>query len=279
MNDGPWGARMLGFMTALALVAAACVLVFGWQRLDATDSAAATGGGAPSADGDHQSAPAPPPQSYPTESHESATTRSRSGYSATGIDELLTKVRIVAARPHVPGYDRDCGPGHGCVFGTDWSDDTDAPDGHNGCDTRDDVLREQLIGVAFKADSHHCDVVAGHLADPYTGVDMDYATEGSQIQVDHIFPLAAAWDLGASGWTLNERSRFANDTELELLAVNGSANMSKGDSTPASWLPPVKSFRCEYVSRYLGVAVAYGLEITEADRTVIEFVQQRTCAA
>ena len=106
---------------------------------------------------------------------------------------------------------------------------------------------------------------------------MDYATEGSQIHVDHLFPLAAAWDLGAATWPLEQRSRFANDTSVELLAVNGGANQSKGDSTPASWLPPVKPYRCEYVVRFLTVAAAYELAITEADVRVIAAVQRKSC--
>lgn len=195
------------------------------------------------------------------------------------VRPLLAAARVVEQRPDVPGYDRDCGPGDGCVFGTEWTDDTDAPSSHNGCDTRNDVLAATLDDVAFDPGSHDCDVVAGHFVDPYTGTPMDYITEGSQIHVDHLIPLAAAWDLGAASWTPARRARFANDTDLELIAVQGSANLSKGDSTPASWLPPNKAFRCEYVTRYLRVADAYDLAITAADVRVIEPVIQKSCSA
>lgn len=191
--------------------------------------------------------------------------------------ELLALVTVLPRRPDVPGYDRDCGPGDGCVFGTRWSDDTDAPDGHDGCDTRNDVLAAQLVDVRFSERSPDCDVVAGTLVDPYTAVTMDYASQGSQIHVDHLFPLAAAWDLGAASWTLEERAAFANDTALELLAVNGGANQQKGDSTPASWLPPHEAFRCTYVTAYLEVAHAYDLAITAADVRVIEPVLRKSC--
>lgn len=191
--------------------------------------------------------------------------------------ELLAVVRIVARRPDVPGYDRDCGPGDGCVFGTRWNDDTDAPDGRDGCDTRNDVLAAQLVDVRFSERSPGCDVVAGTLVDPYTGRTMDYATQGAQIHVDHLFPLAAAWDLGAAAWTPQRRARFANDTALELLAVEGAANQRKGDSTPASWLPPRKAFRCTYVTAYLEVAHAYDLAVTAADVRVIEPVLRTSC--
>lgn len=191
--------------------------------------------------------------------------------------ELLGLVRTVPARDQVPGYDRDCGPGDGCVFGTSWTDDTEAPSSRNGCDTRNDVLAAALADVAFSVRSPDCDVVAGVLVDPYTAVTMDYATQGSEIHVDHLFPLAAAWDLGAAGWSPRERATFANDTDLELLAVSGTANLSKGDSTPASWLPPNRAFRCTYVTAYLEVAVAYDLAITEADGRVIEPVLRKSC--
>ena len=206
-----------------------------------------------------------------------STTTTGDGSVADDVRRLLAEVRRVDRRPDVPGYDRDCGPGDGCVFGTEWSDDTAAPLGRNGCDTRNDVLAASLAGVRFSERSPTCDVVGGLLRDPYTGTVIDYATDGSQIHVDHLFPLAAAWDLGAARWTPQERATFANDPELELLAVSGSANLSKGDSTPASWLPPYRPYRCAYVTAYLEVALAYDLAVTAADVRVIEPVLESSC--
>ncbi|WP_370250144.1 HNH endonuclease family protein [Nocardioides sp.] len=197
--------------------------------------------------------------------------------AARDVRALLARVRVVPRRPDVPGYDRDCGPGDGCVFGTEWSDDTSAPQGRDGCDTRNDVLARDLRGVRFSDTSPECDVVAGRLRDPYTGVRMDYATESSRIHVDHLFPLAAAWDLGAARWTPARRARFANDVDVELLAVSATANLSKGDGTPADWLPPREAFRCEYVQRYLRVATTYRLAITRADRRVVRAVARTDC--
>lgn len=208
----------------------------------------------------------------PDDSASTAESPVASATSAAEINGLLSQVRILPKRPQLPGYERDCGPTDGCVFGTEWTDATDAVDGHNGCDTRNDVLAEALADVRFSERSPDCDVVGGTLTDPYTGTVMDYATEGSQIHIDHLFSLAAAWDLGAASWPLERRVEFANDTTVELLAVQGTANMSKGDSTPASWLPPLKTYRCTYVTRYLTVAVTYDLALTEADKTVIGYV-------
>ncbi|MDQ6688424.1 MAG: hypothetical protein M3Z50_12595, partial [Actinomycetota bacterium] len=136
--------------------------------------------------------------------------RHRAKPPRSGIYALLHRVRIVSTEPYVPGYDRSCSPGHACSFGSAWSDDTTAPDGHNGCDTRHDVLREQLHHVVL--DSNGCTLASGLLVDPYTGSRMQYATEGSQIQIDHLVALATAWRMGAAHWPLSRRMRFANDT-------------------------------------------------------------------
>lgn len=188
---------------------------------------------------------------------------------------LLDRVEVLPSRPQVDDYDRDCGPGDGCVFGPDWSDATDAPLSRNGCDTRNDVLRLTLLEVRTEPGSNGCDVVAGTLLDPYTGERLDYATRGSEIHVDHLVPLAAAWDLGAWRWSPQRRATFANDVRRELVATSAGANLAKGDSTPASWLPPDRGYRCTYLTRYLGVSLHYGLPVTRADATVIRHAARK----
>jgi len=192
------------------------------------------------------------------------------------ITAALQATRVVGSRPFPGGYDRDCGPGHGCSFGTAWSDDTTAPDGHNGCDTRNDVLREQLVAVQVTADSNGCKVATGTLVDPYTGDLVDFAQRHYDIDIDHVVPLAYAWDMGASGWSQQQREQFANDTSIELLASWGPANEDKGDSGPGEWLPPDVTFRCDYVLRFLQVVARYGLPITTADAQAAQGTA-RTC--
>lgn len=80
-----------------------------------------------------------------------------------------------------------------------------------------------------------------------------------------LFPLAAAWDLGAAQWPQRKRTSFANDIERNLVVVSGDVNIDKGDSTPSEWLPPWKGSQCWYAARYLTVAIYYQLAITEAD--------------
>ncbi|MFB7878238.1 HNH endonuclease family protein [Nocardia sp. NPDC056064] len=191
------------------------------------------------------------------------------------ITALLDQVRVIPSRPHPGGYERGCKAGQGCVFGPAWSDDTDAPGGHDGCDTRNNVLAAQLREVVRRG---RCVVVEGVLADPYTGTEIVFRkAEGGRIQIDHVYPLAAAWDMGAATWPAELRHRFANDLTVNLLATGTAANQAKGDSTPGSWLPPAAANHCFYAAKYLTVAVTYALPITRADHTVLSDVA-RTCA-
>lgn len=177
--------------------------------------------------------------------------------AASSLPGLLAQVRVVDEISHVPGYERSCKKGQGCVFGPAWND----PQNRSGCDTRNRILANSLRGVQFKPGTHNCKVIAGQLdPDPYTGTVVDL----HQVAIDHIVPLRVSWDAGASGWDLERRREFANDTSSELIAVSSSANSSKGDSTIAEWLPGVN--RCSYVVRYLAAAVKWQLPVTVKDR-------------
>jgi len=192
------------------------------------------------------------------------------------ISALLERVEVIPERPDVPGYERDCGPGEGCVFGTAWSDATDAPLSHNGCDTRNDVLARSMSRVRYRAGTGDCVVVAGVLDDPYTGDRIEFRkSDAIAVQIDHVYPLAAAWDMGAHDWTDARRRRFANDVDVELLAVDGPANQRKGDATPQDWVPSAAAYRCFYAAKYLTVAVRYGLPVTVGDHEVLARVAAR----
>jgi hypothetical protein len=193
---------------------------------------------------------------------------------ATGTAKLISaelrKLRVVAARPDVPGYKRD-------QFGQTWSDDHAGRGGHNGCDTRNDLLAAQLTAVQYRGRSR-CVVVAGVLsAEPYTGHWIEFRkTDAARLQIDHLYPLARAWDMGAARWPLQRRVDFANDQAANLLVVDGRANASKNDAGPGEWLPLNRSYRCTYVLRYLQVAGKYALPITAADRDAATAIT-RTC--
>jgi hypothetical protein len=173
---------------------------------------------------------------------------------------VLARINVKGRAP-ATGYDR-------AAFGQAWTDDVDVPFGHNGCDTRNDVLRRDLTGVVLKPDTHGCVVLTGTLHDPYTGRDIAFVRgvgTSIAVQIDHVVALADAWQTGAQYWTPQRRTDFANDP-LELLAVDGPANEAKGAGDAATWLPPDKAYRCAYVARQVAVKAKYRLWMTPAER-------------
>jgi Protein of unknown function (DUF1524) len=182
---------------------------------------------------------------------------------------LLGTLAVKGRAPHA-GYDRD-------EFGSAWTDDNGVRFGHNGCDTRNDVLRRDLVDRTLKAGTHGCVVLTGVLHDPYTGTDIAFRRgEGTSdaVQIDHVVALSDAWQTGAQQWTRTQRVDLANDP-LELLAVDGTTNLRKGDGDAATWLPPSKAYRCAYVARQVAVKARYRLWVTPAERDAVARVLGR----
>jgi len=88
------------------------------------------------------------------------------------------------------------------------------------------------------------------------------------VQIDHIVAVSDAWQKGAQSLDATQREAFYNDP-LNLVAVDGSANMQKGDSDAASWVPPHPAYRCRYVARQIAVKRKYHLWVTGAERTAM----------
>ena len=187
-----------------------------------------------------------------------------SAAAATGAGTALAALAGLPVKGRAPrtGYARE-------QFGPAWSD-TD----HNGCDTRNDVLRRDLTAYTLKAGTHGCVVLRGTLHDPYTGDTVAFErgrATSSRVQVDHVVALSDAWQKGAQQLPTLRRTAFANDP-LNLLAVVGSVNQGKSDGDAATWLPPQRSFRCAYVARQVAVKQRYGLWVTAAERDAVRRV-------
>lgn len=151
------------------------------------------------------------------------------------------------------GYDRSG------MFGTAWLDVD-----RNGCDTRNDILARDLTAIVK---SGQCRVLTGNLVSPFTGTAISFlrgTATSAQVQIDHVVSLSNSWQTGAQQLTEAQRISFANDP-INLLAVDGSSNASKGAGDTATWLPPNKSFRCAYVARQVSVKATYGLWVTQAE--------------
>lgn len=134
-----------------------------------------------------------------------------------------------------------------------------------GCDTRSIILNRDLTNV--KVDGE-CKIASGTLHDPYTGKQTAFLrgpATSDAVQIDHVVALSNAWQTGAQQLSTEEREQLANDP-LELLAVDGPANQQKSDGDAATWLPPNKSFRCQYIARQIAVKQKYRLWVTVAER-------------
>ncbi|WP_412034029.1 HNH endonuclease family protein, partial [Rhodococcus erythropolis] len=84
----------------------------------------------------------------------------------------------------------------------------------------------------------------------------------------HVVALSDAWQKGAQQLDTQTRTNLANDPR-NLRAVDGPTNQKKSDSDAASWLPPNKAYRCQYVTAQVEVKAAYGLWVTQAEHDTI----------
>jgi hypothetical protein len=175
--------------------------------------------------------------------------------SSADAQKMLGALPIKASAP-MTGYSRD-------QFGQAWTDDNDAPGGHNKCDTRDDILRRDLTDIQPVTG---CQVQSGTLHDVYTGKTIAFVRgpKSTVVQIDHMVPLGDAWQSGAQQLSPDKRRDLANDPR-NLQAVDGPTNEAKGDGDAASWLPPQAGYRCTYVERQIQVKSIYGLWVTQAE--------------
>lgn len=161
-------------------------------------------------------------------------------------DALIDAARSIAPAGSMAGYDRD-------QLFPDWAD----LDG-DGCDTREEVLMRDATEYTRFDHGGRC-IGSLHIEDPYGQGPIEVL---GNIQIDHVVPLGVAWRSGGRGWTAHQWEVYAND-ELNLLAVDGGENMSKGDQTPDEWMPP-KNFHCGYAKVYAVVIAHYGLTLTQS---------------
>ena len=180
----------------------------------------------------------PPAQSIDTSKEQSS--------ARAALDTLEVKGRAPAT-----DYKRE-------LFGGGWQRT-------GSCDTRNIILARDMVDEVVSDD---CKVLSGVLHDPYTGHEITFvrgADTSQKVQIDHVVALSDAWQKGAQQLSEAQRIALANDP-LELLAVEGDANQQKSNGDAATWLPPNKAFRCQYVARQIAVKVKYRLWVTQAER-------------
>lgn len=148
------------------------------------------------------------------------------------------------------GYSRDLFPHWSTVSGS--------------CNTRETVLKRD--GVNVVQDSA-CAAVSGSWYSEYDGATW---TAASDLDIDHVVPLAEAWRSGANSWTTSKRQQFANDlTRPQLIAVTDNVNQAKGDLDPGKWLPSRTTYRCTYARMWVNVKQYYGLSMDSGEKTAL----------
>ena len=148
-------------------------------------------------------------------------------------------------------------------FGQTWADVD-----RNGCDTRNDMLKRDLTEIVFKVKTRNCVVESGVLLDRYSGETINFVrgnVTSMEVQIDHVVALSNSWQTGAFKLSVIQRTALANDP-LNLFAVKGRLNSQKGDGDAATWLPPLKSFRCAYVAQQIAVKAKYSLWVTPPEK-------------
>ncbi|MEV0675828.1 HNH endonuclease family protein [Actinosynnema sp. NPDC050436] len=162
--------------------------------------------------------------------------------------------RLVVADEQRDGYDRD-------LF-KHWVDAD-----HDGCHTRAEVLLVESVEAPETVG--RCTLVGGRWHSYYDDVEVDNARG---LDIDHMVPLAEAWDSGAFGWTTQRRQDYANDLDepAALVAVTARSNRSKADQDPSTWLPPHDPAVCRYITDWVTVKIRWALAVDPVEHEVLD---------
>ncbi|MCI2422641.1 HNH endonuclease family protein [Saccharopolyspora sp. K220] len=164
------------------------------------------------------------------------------------LDELA-----VAPEGSADGYDRDAFPHWETVAGS--------------CDTREEALKRAAEPGSATVNPETCAVTDGSWRSPYDGATW---TKSSDVDIDHVVPLAEAWRSGAAQWSKDAREAFANDLEHpQLLVVTDNVNQEKGDQDPGSWRPPLESYWCTYAESWIQVKHHYQLTLDPTEKAAL----------
>ncbi|MDT0197468.1 excalibur calcium-binding domain-containing protein [Arthrobacter sp. AB6] len=125
-------------------------------------------------------------------------------------------------------------------------------------------MEESTVPVTF---SSGCTVATGQWNSQYDGATW---TNASDVDIDHMVPLAEAWRSVAWSWTNEQRTAFANDLDYQnsLIAVTDNVNQSKSDQDPATWMPTQN--QCLYAINWVSVKWRWNIGVDPEERTALE---------
>jgi hypothetical protein len=152
-----------------------------------------------------------------------------------------------------------------------WNSGEDKSD---GCNTRAEVLLAEAV-VAPTVESG-CKLTGGTWISYYDGQEV---TNPGALDIDHMVPLAEAWDSGASTWTAARREAYANDqgANVSLVAVTARSNRQKSDQDPADWMPPSPQAQCRYVGEWVSTKLRWQLTADDRELDALKVYADGPC--
>ena len=164
---------------------------------------------------------------------------------------ITLTITVAPLSPNIPQYDRG-----------DWSHWRDAD---RDCqDARQEALIAESLGPLVYESADECRVETGDWFGAYTGESF---TDPSDLDIDHMVPLANAHKSGGWAWTKERKRNYANDLSYpnHLIAVKASANRQKGSRGPEEWKPPRREYWCQYAIDWTTVKHDWGLTATPSE--------------
>ncbi|MEU5972012.1 HNH endonuclease family protein [Streptomyces globisporus] len=136
----------------------------------------------------------------------------------------------------------------------------------DSCSTRAEVLLAEAVTAPEQG--ARCSLSGGSWLSYYDEVKV---TDAKKLDIDHMVPLAEAWDSGAHTWTPERREAYANDlgADRSLVAVTAKTNRSKADRDPAQWMPPAESATCTYLVDWTATKLRWALAMDEAEKAAL----------
>jgi hypothetical protein len=188
------------------------------------------------------------------------TTEAPSTTSTTAEPPPETPSEIIAALDKLAVADEHSDTGRTGRFGY-WRDDD-----HDSCNTAEEVLIDESTDTVERTRS--CHIISGRWLSPY---DNAVLTDPTDVAIDHVVTIAEAWQSGAWQWTDLQRNDYLNDLEHPdfLVAVSRAIKDEKGDRDPGDWLPPVDTYRCDYLGAWVQLKTVYKLTVDPGEREAI----------
>ncbi|WP_331764086.1 HNH endonuclease family protein (plasmid) [Streptomyces anulatus] len=171
--------------------------------------------------------------------------------SGLPLTEAIEKIPI--AEEKRTGYERDSFK--------HWVDEDD-----DSCTTRAEVLLTEAVTAPEQG--ARCSLSGGSWLSYYDEAEV---TDAKKLDIDHMVPLAEAWDSGAHDWTPERREAYANDlgSDRSLVAVTAKTNRSKADRDPAQWMPPAESATCTYLVDWTATKLRWALTMDDTEKTAL----------